>query len=89
MKMTFNINHNYQIKKHNHHHQEKQITRMFEIFVCLLIRLIFLLQTVFSTYFLISFYNQLLYLFVGILIFGIIIDCIYVSVYRHGKEYTW
>lgn len=86
--MTFNLNHNYQIHNHEHHNQ-KRINRILDIFVCISIRLIFLIQVVFTVYILVHLYQQYLYLTLSLCAILILIDGIYVTFYRKGKEYTW
>ena len=86
--MTFNLNHNYQIKNHENQ-QIKKSQKIFDILVCLSIRLIFLIQVSFSIYFLVHFYNQYAYLNLIIFVILILIESYYVIKYRNGKEYTW
>jgi magnesium-transporting ATPase (P-type) len=86
--MTFNLNHNYQIKNHENQ-QVKKSQKIFDILVCLSIRLIFLIQVSFSIYFLVHFYNQYAYLNLITFVILILIESYYVIKYRNGKEYTW
>ena len=65
------------------------VNKLSDLILCVLIRLIFLIQSCFSIYFLVTFYNQYLYL---ILLFGIIViiaDCLYILLARNGKEFKW
>ena len=86
--MTFNLNHNYQI--HNHQNEKKlnRFHKIFDVFVCIVIRLIFIAQTLFSIYYLVHIYN-FLYLILVVCVIVITVDSIYVTIYRNGKEYTW
>ena len=86
--MTFNLNHNYQIKNHQNQ-QVKKSQKIIDILICLLIRLIFLIQVSFSIYFLVHFYNQYAYLNLTIFVILILIESYYVIKYRNGKEHTW
>ena len=90
--MMLNLNRNRKISKISNGKQaekERKIIRVFEMIICIVIRLVFLFQTTFSIYFLISFFDEYLYLALTLCVFSIIVDCVYVSIYRFGKEYTW
>lgn len=96
--MTFNLNRNYQIENHQKHKIKKH-QKLIDIFVCLSIRLIFLIQVSFSIYFLVDYYVyyahdyydyvKFAYLCLALVAIIIIIDSYYVAKYRNGKEYTW
>lgn len=60
-----------------------------DIFLCSFIRLFFILESIFCIYYVISLTSNLLYLFVLVPLLGIIVDDIYVSVKRKGKDYYW
>jgi len=86
--MTFNINRNYQIQNHQNP-QIKRHQKIFDIFVCLIIRFIFMVQVFLSIYFLVDFYEQSFYLILTIFAIIIVIESYYAVRYRNGKEYTW
>ena len=65
------------------------LSKLTDISLSILIRLIFLVQIGFSIYFLVAFYNQYVYF---VLLFGvltIVCDGLYIAIARNGKEFKW
>lgn len=85
--MTFNLNHNYQIQNHQYHKQ-KRINKILDVFVCISVRLIFIVQSVISIYVMVSLIS-FIYLVLALCVVFIALDALFVTFYRSGKEYTW
>ena len=68
---------------------EKNLRRLAHILLCNLIRLFFLMQCGFLVYYAYGIQNKFdcMAAFIPVLI--IIIDGLYVAIFRHGKEYAW
>lgn len=62
---------------------------MADIFLSSFVRLFFILESIFCIYYVINLTSNLLFLFVLVPLVGIIVDDIYVSVKRKGKDYFW
>lgn len=69
--------------------ENKLLEYFVDIFFCSFIRLFFILESIFCIYYIINLTSNLLYLFVLVPLLGIIVDDIYVSVKRKGKDYFW
>ena len=65
------------------------LVKIADVFFCILIRIILLIQIGFATIFLSDFYNQKIYYGLLLGAFAIIIDCIYILFVKHSKELRW
>ncbi len=63
--------------------------KIFDICVGLAVRVVYILEGIFAIYYLVGITGSYYFLFFIILLFIIILDGIYVSCFRHGKEHTW
>lgn len=68
---------------------KKRVKKAFDIGLCFLIRIIFILQLIYIIYALCSTLNDLSYISLTVGIVIIVLDGIFVAFKRHGKEYTW
>lgn len=60
-----------------------------DIFLAILVRLVFILEALFCTYYLSIVVDSRFEYFSIIGVFIIIVDGFYIIILRHGKEYTW
>ena len=85
--------------KHNNHSKnapkhlfsciDPGVRMAYDISLCLIVRLWFLLQGSFYIYFLVTYEKNYGWLGIVVLLIIILIDGLYVVIKRKGKEYTW
>lgn len=65
------------------------LSKIFDIAICITIRTFLLAQICFVIYFLVDFFDQFAFLTLTVCFLIIIIDSLFVVIKRHGKEYKW
>ncbi len=71
------------------HDVTKRRRIILNIFLCVFVRCIFLVESIFFLYFLIGITQNHFYLFLILPLIFIIVDGVYVAIFRFGKEHTW
>lgn len=69
--------------------KEKLSKKVFNILLCNLGRFIYIGENIFSIYYIWFITNNSKFIFFAIFDIIILIDAIYVSVFRDGKEFSW
>ena len=68
---------------------KSNVKKSFDIFICTVIRLVFVLQSLFCVYYLISYSLNYTFLILCLGIIFILADSVYIIVKRKGKEHMW
>ena len=63
--------------------------KILDIIMCILVRLVFIGECIFAIYYVIGITNNLAFVSMIVPIILIILDGIYVSIFRLGKEHSW
>jgi hypothetical protein len=63
--------------------------KVLDISTAILVRAVFLIEAILSLYYIIGVTNSYYFLFFIPLLIVIVLDGLYVSLFRHGKEHTW
>lgn len=76
-------------KKKDRPERSKSRHSILSLSICNIVRLIYILETVFCMYYVTAITYNLFYLFLIVLLINIVIDDLFVTLTRKGNEYYW